>query len=106
MKRPVEYKKNNIPHAWSAEENATLIQLWNEGVSGKQIAIALNKTKGSVFNYINRNREWLGLERRPRHFRTSQKPLSERAYLSKLDKEWQGSVPLKHWTITQSWSKR
>ena len=106
MKRPVAFKNNNKDQAWPEEDNATLIELWNQGWRCSEIAMHIGRTKSAVANYLSRNREWLGLEKRSRHFKPSRKPSAELAYVSKLDREWQGVVPLKHWSITQSWSKR
>ena len=105
MKRPVDFKNNNKAQAWTEEENATLIELWNQGRRCSDIAMELGKTKSSVANYLSRNRQWLGLEKRSRHYKPARKPIAELAYVSKLDREWHGVVPLKHWTITQKWSR-
>ena len=105
MKRPVDFKNNNKAQAWTEEENATLIELWNQGWRCSDIAMELGKTKSSVANYLSRNRQWLGLEKRSRHYKPARKPIAELAYVSKLDREWVGVVPLKHWTITQKWSR-
>jgi IS30 family transposase len=105
MKRPVDFKNNNKAQAWTEDENATLIELWNQGWRCSDIAAELGKTKSSVANYLSRNRQWLKLEKRSRHYKPARKPITELVYVSKLDREWHGVVPLKHWTITQKWSR-
>ena len=105
MKRPMNTQHRNKAALWTEAENATLIELWNQGWRCVDIASMLGKTKSSVANYLSRNRQWLGLEKRSRHYKPARKPIAELAYVSKLDREWAGVVPLKHWTITQKWSR-
>ena len=104
MRKPHKERFHNIKLLWSDEDNATLIRMWKEGYTATEIGEKLGKTKGCIGNYVRRNRDWLGIEKRPTHYR---KQGWRSVTLQKLfDKEWKGGVPLKHWIITQSWSKR
>jgi hypothetical protein len=45
MKRPVDFKNNNKAQAWTEDENATLIELWNQGWRCSDIADGAWKDK-------------------------------------------------------------
>lgn len=104
MNRPVKIKQNNI--TWTDEENQILTRMWNNGDYVHEICDALNKTKAAVRNYVQRNRDWLGLEPRPANFRKIHATfkLHGAEYMKAFNKQWRGPVPYKHWTITQKWS--
>lgn len=92
---------------WTDEENEILVEMWNNGNYVHEICTALDKTESSVRNYIQRNREWLCLERRPANFRKLHDTfkLHGAEYMKAFDKQWRGAVPYRHWTITQKWSQ-
>lgn len=90
---------------WTEEQLNTLKRLWNQGMLAADIARTLGKTTASVHLVATRKREELGLVMRNRHHRSSMPRLGSNAPTSKLDREWAGVVPLKHWTITQKWSR-
>jgi hypothetical protein len=83
--------------AWSQEDIATLRKMWNEGHSSHAIADAVNRNSSTIRQYVTKNRDWLGLEPRTRYGVLPYKNTSE------FDKQWYGSVPFGHWTITKPW---
>lgn len=105
MKRPFKIKQNNI--TWTDEENQILTRMWKDGHYMHEICTTLNKTESSVRNYVQRNRDWLGLEKRPANFRKIHDTfkLHGAEYMKAFNKQWRGPVPYKHWTITQKWSR-
>lgn len=107
MKREISPYFHNHGALWSDEENEKLIELWTAGEYVQDIADELGKTKACVSNYLSRNREWLGLEKRPTNYRKKGHTykLHGTTFMKAFDKEWHGPVPFKHWSITQSWSK-
>jgi len=86
-----------MSEGWSKDEQRLLVELWNEDLSTKKIAEGLGKSFSSVKMYIQRHRKELGLDRR----------LVKKARASsgrpEFDKEWYGSVPYLHWSITKAW---
>jgi IS30 family transposase len=97
----------NKHQSWTEEEEQILIRMWNEGCYSHEICTALNKTKGCIASYLTRNRDTLGLEKRPTNYRKKHHTykLHGTKFMKAFDKQWHGSVPPKHWTITQSWSR-
>lgn len=77
---------------WTIDERETLAQMRNKGYSTRQIAEELDKSFGSVKMYLQRHRDELGVEKRPK-------------YRSDFDKAWCGVIPLGHWLITKPWGK-
>jgi hypothetical protein len=103
MNRPTKPKQNNIK--WTDKDAQDLITLWNKKIVMSEIAYTLGKTPSAISSFISRNKKWLGIEPRPFNFGgTPKKPLEERLRVTTLDKEWAGSVPFGHWTITKSWT--
>lgn len=103
MNRPKKPKQNNV--TWTDDDAKTLITLWNKDVVLTEISYTLGKSPSSIRSFIFRNKHWLGIKPRPLNFKgTPKKPLEERLRVTTLDKEWAGSVPFGHWTITKSWN--
>ena len=72
----------------------TVIRLWDEGYSAAEIGNVIGKTKYSVCQFMHRNRDKYGFERREggRHHS-----------IVGFEKEWHGVVPCGHWMITKPW---
>jgi DNA-binding NarL/FixJ family response regulator len=105
MKRPTNTQHRNKAALWTEAENATLIRLWTEGLYLHEIAEELGRSKTCVANYLSRNRQWLGLEKRPTKYRkvTSLSNKTGTEFMKAFDVQWHGPVPLKHWAITKRW---
>lgn len=107
------HDRNLSPHfrnhqaLWTDEENEILVRMWKNNHYVHEICTALDKTEACIRNYVQRNRDWLGLEKRPANFRkiNDKYKLHGAAYMKAFNKEWHGPVPFKHWTITQRWSQ-
>jgi hypothetical protein len=69
MKRPVDFKNNN--KASMDRRRECNIDRALEPRAGDAVTLLkeLGKTKSSVANYLSRNRQWLGLEKRSRHYK-------------------------------------
>jgi hypothetical protein len=83
--------------AWDAEEIKVLRKMWKDGHSSMAIGDVLGKKPSSVRQYVKNNREDLGLSPRKR---TDVMPYKN---VSEFDKQWYGSVPFCHWSITKPW---
>jgi len=84
-------------NGWTEYEVETLVRLWNDGLSRKQIAEELDKSFASVKMYLQRHKDELSLAPRL----SKARPTSGR-----IDKEWYGVIPLGHWSITKPWGKK
>jgi len=84
-------------NGWTEYEVETLVKLWNDGLSRKQIAEELDKSFASVKMYLQRHKDELSLAPRL----SKARPTSGR-----IDKEWYGVIPLGHWSITKPWGKK
>ena len=89
------------PSTWTKQEIATLCTLWKEGVSSNKIAVILNRRRSAITQYLCRNRDKLGLEKRAE--RIGGRP-SKRSK-DPFEIQWAGSVPCGHWMITKPWRK-
>ena len=87
-------------NAWDEFEIETLVRLWNQDASIREIAGELDRPTTSVKMYLQRHRKALGLAKRT--FRNTQTPNQK---TTKFDNEWHGVVPLGHWSITKPWGK-
>jgi len=85
--------------AWEQKDIDKLVELRNSGVSMPKIAEELGKTHNAVKMYVQRNGKALGL----RPALDFKKPA--KAQCRGFDKQWQGSVPFGHWTITKPWRR-
>jgi len=83
--------------AWTEQSIETFKSMYLNGASIKTIAETLNTTHSAVKMYAQRHRSELGLSKRIKKHDRPKSP---------IDKEWYGSVPYLHWTITKAWSKR
>ena len=89
-----------INTTWEQEHIDTLVRMRNSGATVPQIADELERSHSSVKMFISRHGKSLGL--RPRiDFKAPAK-----SYRPEWDKQWQGCVPLGHWTITKQWSRK
>ena len=87
---------------WEHKDIDTLKKLWEEGLPTSMIAKELNKKRSAVTQYVFRNREKLGLEKRQdiviKPFRKNKRYIS-------FEDSWKGDVPFGHWMITKPWRK-
>ena len=81
---------------YSDDDISTLIEMWKDGYTASVIAEELDKSTQSVRQFLYRNRQRYGFEKRQ-----SGNPFVQTAF----DKQWYGAVPFGHWTITKPWSK-
>ena len=81
---------------YGPKEIETVIKLWADGYSAAEIGDVIGKTKYSVCQFMHRNRDKYGFERREggRHYSRVG-----------FEKQWHGVVPLGHWMITKPWKK-
>jgi len=82
------YKKGQT--VWPSEDIETLRSLKSQGVTIAEIATELGRSKESVKGFCSRFAEVYDI------------PLERRSN-SNFDKEWHGSVPFGHWSITKPW---
>lgn len=84
---------------WSDKDVATLCKLWREGVTTKNIAIAVNRNPETVRQYVYNHKKRLGLIGR------SQEETNVYRAETEFDREYRGPVPFGHWAITKPWRK-
>ena len=84
---------------WDQKDIDKLIDLYNSGVPVAKIAEELDRSHSSVKMYVQRHKQALGLIPRI-NFKEPAK-----SYRPQFDREWYGSVPFGHWTITKPWRK-
>jgi len=82
---------------YTEQDVKTLVRMWHDGYTASEIGNTISKSIASVRQFAHRNRKKLNLE-----IREGGKPISKTTF----DKEWLGSVPFGHWTITKPWSKK
>ena len=83
---------------WTQEQIDSLVEMWNEGISVREIAKDLDKSDASIKMYVQRYRDKLGLARRE-FIRVER----AKAQDPEFDRKWYGTVPCGHWTITKPW---
>ena len=89
-------EERNTKKLWTPEREERLVELWQQDVTAEAIGIELGVTKRSVQRHVAKYRDRLGLL--PRHGRfQAGRPQKQ------FDKEWYGSVPYGHWSITKPW---
>ena len=81
---------------YSQEDINTVVEMWQEGKTAVEIGDKIGKSKYSVRQFMHRNRDKYGFERKQ-----PGRPFCR----VKFEKQWYGSVPFGHWSITQSWSR-
>lgn len=86
------------PSSWTKEDVDALVQMWKDGVTSGTIATKLNRRRSAISQYLCRNRDKLGLEKRMEPI--GGRPKKKRAGFKE---SWQGVVPLGHWMITKPW---
>lgn len=82
--------------AWSDEDVKTLRRMVSKGETSTAIAEAVGRNPSTVRQYIRNNARKLNLHLpaiRGRGERT----------MASFDREWYGSVPYLHWSITKAW---
>lgn len=82
---------------WTDEQVQTLVTMWTQGATKRQIANKLDKSVNAIKMYLERHRNELGLKRK---CDINQRPKSQRP---QFDREWYGAVPFGHWSITKPW---
>lgn len=88
------------PHAWTYEQKRVLIEMWKDNQSPTVIGAVIGKSRNSVSNYVRKYKDQLGLQTRPKNFYVGELNIQRR---TGLDKEWLGSVPFGHWSVTKPW---
>ena len=84
--------------SWSEEDLKKLRSMVARGETSVTIAEAVGRTPSTVRQYIRNNAKKLNLvlpKLRGRGFKN----------MGDFDRQWYGSVPFGHWTITKAWSK-
>ena len=81
---------------WSEKDVLTLRRMLLDGKTSPEIGKALNKSAATVRQWMSNNRTSIEdvLMERPRN--------GGRFYCS-FEKQWKGSVPYLHWSITKPW---
>lgn len=85
--------------SWSKQDVDTLVKLWKEGVSSNKIAVILKRRRNAITQFLCRNRDKLGLEKRAE--RVGGRPTKD-----PFEVQWSGPVPLGHWAITKPWGNK
>lgn len=81
---------------YSEKDIKKLIDMWQTGHNAVEIGDAIGKSKYSVRQFMYRNRQKYGFEKKQ----------PGRPFLkTEFDKAWHGVVPCGHWTITKPWGK-
>jgi len=102
-------KQGGFAPAWPEEEILAMIDLYLAGTSNHDIALELGRTIPQVKAMMGKVRK-----RRNLPYRDQEQINSVRRQTialggvtalapTKLDKDWLGSVPYRHWTITKPW---
>ena len=86
---------------WTETELNELKNMWNKGKTIREIAEKLKRTPNSVKMCMYRHKEMLNLINKHKGGR----PRKQDKPVSKFEKQYYGSVPYLHWTITKSWGK-
>lgn len=87
--------------AWSDEHIEIMRRMLADGCSSTEIGKAVDRKPSSVRAYIARNKTILDLTLPDIKGRTSKG--MPRYDATKFEKEWSGSVPYLHWSITKPW---
>jgi IS30 family transposase len=82
--------------AWSDEDVKTLRKMVAKGETSTAIAEAVGRNPSTVRQYIRNNARKLGLHLPPIRGRGEKN-------MASFDREWYGSVPYLHWSITKPW---
>ena len=85
---------------WEQADIDTLVEMYNNGASNREIAKALDKSESSVKSMLSKTRKVLNLPLRIPKGRPGQRQTREP---SAFDIAWQGKVPFGHWLITKPW---
>jgi len=85
---------------WSQEQIDTLVEMSLAGYEHVDIGKAIDKNPSAIRNYLMHNRKKLGIPPRKVRVRTNSARSKQG---SEFDKEWFGSVPYLHWSITKAW---
>lgn len=88
------------PHAWTHEQKRVLVEMWKDNQSPTVIGAVIGKSRNSVSNYVRKYQHLLGIQSRPKGFYKGERNIKR---YSHLDKEWSGSVPFGHWSVTKPW---
>lgn len=84
---------------WDKETIDTVVSMWGDGASAPEIAEVIGKEPVRVRMFISRNRQRYDLERRD----NKGSHVVSKAHIAAFEREWYGSVPFGHWTITKPW---
>lgn len=87
--------------SWSDHQIEKLKKLYKQGASLDAIAEAVGKQSTTVRQFVSRNRQKLGLERR-----NGQSVRPSHLTGEEFEKAWAGPVPYLHWSITQPWGSK
>jgi len=82
---------------YSDKDIEIMKRMWQEGYTAAEIGDVIGKSKWSIRQYMNRNRDKHGFEKK-----APGRPFCR----AKFEKQWYGSVPLGHWTITKPWGNQ
>ena len=82
--------------SYTKKDIKTMQKMWAEGKTAVEIGEALRKTEYSVRQFMHRNREKYGFEKKQ-----PGRPFCR----AKFEKQWYGGVPFGHWSITKPWGK-
>ena len=78
---------------YSDKDIETLVKMWEEGATAVEIGDVIGKSKYSVRQFMNRNREKYGFKKKG-----PGRPFLKNAF----DKEWNGVISCGHWMKTES----
>ena len=103
-------RKGGFAPRWERSDIESMVTLYLEGTSNREMAILLNRSVPQVKGMMSRFRKQRGLPFRDQeHINETRKKTIEMgglaAFPTPLDKAWQGCVPLGHWMITKKWSQ-
>jgi hypothetical protein len=85
--------------AWNEKDLETLRRMLAEGATSTEIGEAVGRNPATVRQYIRNNAHKLELLL-PAIRGRGEKPVAS------FDKQWYGSVPYLHWSITKPWGKQ
>ena len=84
---------------WTEEQICTLRRMVAQGATSKQISEAIGKKPAAVRKVIGKRKDDLELTLPPIRGRNP----TPRPTTTDFEKQWYGSVPYLHWSITKPW---
>jgi hypothetical protein len=93
----------NVP--WTEEEIETTIRMYKDHKTNFEIGSVIGKTPDAVKTKLGKLRKQFNLPPRDQSLLRKGTKADVPQGMTAFDRDWKGSVPFGHWTITKSWKK-